>query len=80
MVLKNGFSRKSNKEFVQFLFIAKGSLTELQSLLYVAHDQSYIDNLYFKELYEDATIIAKMLSNFIKYLKTQQPQRTQQTQ
>lgn len=69
--IAEGFSRKSDKEFVQFLFIAKGSISELQSLLYVAKDHLYIDNPLFKSSYEEANIIAKMLSNFIKYLKTQ---------
>lgn len=38
-----GFSRKGNKEFIQFLFIAKSSASELQSHLYIALDQGYLD-------------------------------------
>jgi len=67
--IAEGFSRKSNKEFIQFLFIAKGSIAELQSLLYVAEEQGYIKNSLFSELYESADVISKMLSNLIKYLK-----------
>jgi hypothetical protein len=37
-----GFSRRSTREFTQFLFIAKGSAAEVQSQLYVAFDQGYI--------------------------------------
>ncbi len=37
-----GFSRRSNKEFIQFLFISKGSAAEVQSQLYTALDQGYI--------------------------------------
>jgi four helix bundle protein len=36
--IAEGFSRQTNKEFVQFLYISKSSASEIQSLLYVAHD------------------------------------------
>jgi four helix bundle protein len=40
--IAEGFARRGNREFVQFLFIAKSSATEVQSHLYVAVDQGYI--------------------------------------
>jgi len=65
-----GFSRKGNKEFIQFLFIAKSSAAELQSHLYVALDQNYINKDIFNELYQNADKIQRQLSNFIKYLQS----------
>ena len=40
--IAEGFTRNSDKEFRQFLFVAKSSAAELQSQTYVALDQSYI--------------------------------------
>lgn len=66
--IPEGFARKGNKEFIQFLFISKSSAAELQSHLYIALDQGYIEKLQFDELYQDADKIQRQLSNFIKYL------------
>ena len=65
-----GFSRKSNKEFIQFLFISKSSAAEVQSHLYVALDQKFISQEDFKTIYDQAEKVSKMNSGFIKYLKT----------
>ena len=66
--IAEGFSRRSDKEFKQFLFISKGSLAELQSLLYVALDLNYISENDFKQLYDHSDMTAKMISKFITYL------------
>jgi len=68
--IAEGFSRKGNREFIQFLFIAKSSAGELQSHLYVALDQGYMSKLQFDELYEDADKIQRQISNLIKYLNS----------
>ena len=68
--IAEGFSRQSNKEFVQFLFISKSSASEVQSQLYVALDQGYISKEEFERLYNQAEIVSRMNSNFIKYLRS----------
>jgi four helix bundle protein len=65
-----GFSRRGNKEFIQFLFIAKSSAAELQSHLYIALDQGYLDKVRFDELYGDVEKIQRQISSFIKYLNS----------
>ena len=67
--IAEGFSRRSNKEFVQFLFISKGSTAEVQSQLYTALDQGYISREEFDKMYEQMDVVAKQISRFIAYLK-----------
>ena len=67
--IAEGFSRRTTKELVQFLFISKGSTAEVQSQLYIALDQGYIDRQKFDELYSKSEEVARLLSGFIKYLR-----------
>ncbi len=66
--IAEGFSRRTSKEFIQFLFIAKGSAAEEQSLLYVAMDQEYMSDKDFAKLYGKADEVARILSGFITSL------------
>ena len=69
--IPEGFARKSNREFIQFLYISKSSAAEVQSELYVALDQGYISQDDFNRIYDQAEIVSKMDSGFIKYLQSQ---------
>jgi four helix bundle protein len=71
--IAEGFSRKGNKEFIQFLFISKSSAAEVQSQFYVAVDQGYINQEYFNKVYHQAEVVSKLDSGFIKYLLSQKP-------
>jgi four helix bundle protein len=66
--IPEGFSRRSNKEFTQFLFVSKSSATEVQSEAYVALDQRYISKETFAEIYEQADQVSKIVSGLITYL------------
>jgi four helix bundle protein len=69
--IAEGFGRRSNREFIQFLFVSKSSSAEVQSQLYVALDQEYITQEDFEKIYNQAEIVSKMDSGFIKYLNSQ---------
>ena len=66
--IAEGFSRRSRKEFIQFLSAAKGSAAEVQSQLYVALDQSYITKEKFKEIYSKSDEVSVLIAGFIQYL------------
>jgi four helix bundle protein len=67
--IAEGFDRDGNKEFIQFLAIAKGSTGEVKSQLYVALDTCLIDQEQFKNLYGLAEETARLIGGFIRYLR-----------
>ena len=58
--IAEGFGRRSDKEFANFLNMAHGSVSETQSHLYVALDLQYIDQVTFTKLYELLDEISRM--------------------
>lgn len=66
--IAEGFERNTDKEFIQFLYIAKASAAEVRSQLYLAFDLNYIEKIEFEELFLDISDISKLISGFIKYL------------
>ena len=68
--IAEGFDRRSNSQFLQFLDIANGSAGELRAQLYIALDLAYISADQFQDLFSDITTIGKMLTSLIRHLRT----------
>jgi len=66
--IAEGYERQSNKEFIKFLYIAKGSSAECRSMLYIAKQLSYVNAQQFNDLYDKLIEISRMLSGLIKKL------------
>lgn len=68
--IAEGFERDGNKEFINFLYIAKGSCGEVRSQIIRASDVGYIDNVTATKLYNDSLNLSKSIARFIKSLKS----------
>ncbi len=66
--IAEGFERGGNREFANFINIAKGSAGEVRSILYILLDNKYINEATFEELKKEILEISTSLSNFRKYL------------
>lgn len=67
--IAEGFERQGNKEFKNFLFIAKGSAGETRSQIIRAHNVGFIDNETYSELYNDCIRLSSSINSFIQSLK-----------
>lgn len=67
--IAEGFDRGSNKEFIQYLIIARDSLSELISLSYNALDLGYITTSDFDIITNKCYKVSNFINSFIRYLK-----------
>ena len=68
--IAEGFEREGNKEFRQFLAMAKGSVGEVKALLYVALDAGLTSSDQFHRIIALAEEASRLLAGFLRYLKT----------
>jgi four helix bundle protein len=76
--IAEGFERGGNKEFVQSLYVAKGSAGEVRSQIYVASDLGYLDTQTANRLVELAQTTSRRIAAFIKRLQTSKYQGEKQ--
>lgn len=67
--IAEGFERQYNKEFIQFLYIAKGSAAEVRTQLYIGQRLQYFKDDDYHKLHTNIEKIARQLFNLIKIRK-----------
>ena len=67
--IAEGSERRTDKEFINFIYIAKGSLGELRTQLYIANRIGYIPDSSRRELVAEAKELSSMLFGLIRKLE-----------
>lgn len=67
--IAEGFDRNGDRQFAQFLRIAKGSAGEVRAQLYVALDSGMIELQEFEKLSGEAAEVGRLIGGFLKYLQ-----------
>lgn len=68
--ISEGYGRDGVNDYLRFLNIAMASLFELQTQLEISYNLEYIDKENFDSLYELSREIERMLSSFIRSIKS----------
>ena len=68
--IAEGAARNHDKEFVQFLYIALGSASEIETHLHIALNLAYLTKDEFEQLILQQETIAKLIIGLIRYLKS----------
>lgn len=78
--IAEGFESGTRQEFLNYLYIAKGSAGEVRAQLYAAHDIGYLNVETFKHLNSLAMDCSRLIASFIRALKTSEFSGVQQKQ
>lgn len=64
--IAEGFERKSNKEYIYFLYVSKGSCGEVRSMIHLGRQMGLFNNVFAVKLIEECQEISYMLNGMIK--------------
>ena len=68
--IAEGAGRNHNKEFIQFLYIALGSLAELETQLIISNKIQFLNEAFLNEIINKLNLIRSQITGLIKYLKS----------
>ncbi|MCX3265747.1 four helix bundle protein [Pedobacter agri] len=68
--IAEGCGRNYPKDSIQFFYIPRGSIYEVETQLYLAFDLDFISETYLSVLLEKLETTRKLLNGFIKYYQT----------
>jgi four helix bundle protein len=68
--IAEGCGRQHVNEAIQFFYIARGSLYELETQLYISFDQNFISEPELKNTLEEVTACKQLLHGFINYYRS----------
>lgn len=74
--IAEGYERNGNREFVRFLYIAKGSLSELRTQIEIAHDAGKLSAAVFQELEVKCVKLGSMVTRLIQARRNLPRQQT----
>ena len=67
--IAEGFERSSRKEFIRSLYIAKGSVSEVRSQVFLAKELGYLDGDFSGKLLEQTRSLSRQIGALISFLK-----------
>ena len=67
--IAEGAARNHNKEFIQFLYIALGSISELETQIIISEKLIYLNNASSENIQKELIELKNMTLGLIKYLK-----------
>jgi four helix bundle protein len=67
--IAEGFDSSGDNDFLRYLGYSRNSASEIQSCLYVALDQNYINQNKFDEIYQNAVLCRKLIDGLRRYLR-----------
>ena len=65
--IAEGCGRRTSADTIQFLYISRGSLYEIETQLYLANDLNYLDDKALVDVIERVKECKKLLNGFINY-------------
>lgn len=71
--IAEGYGRSSDKEFYYFLNVARGSLYEVQTQLYIAMGRNYLDTKKAEQINAAIDELGRMISGFLRRLEMRDP-------